>query len=119
MTRQSGAVLLISLILLMVMSLLLTAMLTVTQLSHKSALAAQQQLQLSQQALQQHLAALPVAGQAIPVQLLAQCPGAYAGWSEGVLQCAVIRHESQQFSANRQAFIEYSSLLLLQNLAEE
>ncbi len=119
MAKQRGAVLLIALILLMVMSVLLAAMLTVSQLSHKSALAAQQQLQLSQQALQQHLSALPATGPALPAQMLAQCPALYAAWSAGGIQCAVIRLDSQQYSDDRRTYIAYSSLLLRQSLIEE
>ena len=119
MILQRGAVLLISLILLMVMSVLLSAMLTVSQLSHKSALAAQQQLQLSHLALQQHLGALPAAAQALPGQQLSQCPASYVAWSENAVQCAVVRVDSQQYSDNRQTYVAYSSLVLRQNLQQE
>lgn len=117
MANSRGAVLITSLIYLLVMSLLLSAMLIVTQLSHKAALAGQQQLQLAQQALQQHLSA--VNSNAAAGQALAQCPAAYAAWSEGSVQCQVIRLQTQQYAANRQAYAAYSSLLLRQSLVEE
>ena len=118
MANSRGAVLITSLIYLLVMSLLLSAMLIVTQLSHKAALAGQQQLQLSQQALQQHLSAVNN-NAAAPEQTLAQCPAAYAAWSEGSVQCQVIRLQTQQYAANRQAYAAYSSLLLRQSLVEQ
>lgn len=120
MANSRGAVLITSLIYLLVMSLLLSAMLIVTQLSHKAALAGQQQLQLSQQALQQHLSAVNsnVAAPE-PEQMLAQCPAAYAAWSEGSVQCQVIRLQTEQYAANRQAYAAYSSLLLRQTLVEQ
>lgn len=118
MANSRGAVLITSLIYLLVMSLLLSAMLVVTQLSHKAALAGQLQLQLSHQALQQHLSALNRNAEA-QGQELAQCPAAYAAWSEGSVQCQVIRLETEQYAANRRAYAAYSSLLLHQSLVED
>ncbi len=119
MLISRGAVLIMTLIFLLVMSLLLAAMLTVSQLSHKAALAGQQQLQLSQLALQQHLNAVHTGAGAVQGQVLAQCPAAYAAWSSGSVQCAVIRLDTQQYSDNRQAYAAYSSLLLQQALIKE
>lgn len=121
MSRQHGIVLIISLVFLLVMSLLVAAMLLVTQLSHKTSVAGQQQLILGQEALQQHITMLQAAGDAAHVngQVMSVCPAQYAAWSDGVLQCELLQLDSESYSANRHFYAAYSSLLLKQQLLPE
>src|SRR5690606_2036095 len=92
MTQIKGMVLILALVFLLVMTLLVTASLLISQLSHKAALAGQQQLQLSQKALQHHLTqtTMPADDNAVPTEIMTDCPAQYAGWSTGALRCEVL-----------------------------
>lgn len=118
MKTQQGAVLLLTLIFLLVMSILLNAMLMVSQLSHKSTQAAQQQLQLSASVWHRHLASARVP-QTDERAELAPCPASYAAWSHQRLRCRIIRLDTADYSSNYTSYAAYSSLLLQQELAEE
>lgn len=119
MQRQQGMVLVIALIFLLVMSLLVFASLLAGQLSVKTASAGQQQLQVSQQAMQEHLTALSALttnAEPLPGHVLSQCPAQYAAWSDSELQCEVLQLQTQSLSANQQFASSYTSLVLKQRL---
>jgi type II secretory pathway pseudopilin PulG len=118
MKLAKGMVLIITLVLLLIMTLMVSALLILSQLSHKSAYAGQQQLQLSQQAMRQHLeqvAGLQY-GDVDNVRVIAECPAQYAAWSAGALHCEMLQLETQSYSDNQQFYAGYSSLLLKQRL---
>lgn len=121
MTRHNGMVLIIALVFLLVMSLLISAMLLVSQLSHKSAYAGQQQLQTAQDALAQHIAALnTLAGQNdAERQRLTACPASYAAWSGGSVKCEMMQIDTAAYSDNRLFYAGYSSLILRTALIQE
>jgi 5-bromo-4-chloroindolyl phosphate hydrolysis protein len=121
MTRPIGMVLIMALVFLLIMALLVSAMLLVSQLSHKAAYAGQQQLQISQRTLQQHLTETQLVPPDLPVQRheLQQCPAQYAAWSDGVLQCEVLQLTTETYSDNGHFYAGYSSLMLQQSLALE
>ncbi|WP_397471491.1 hypothetical protein [Rheinheimera sp.] len=119
MTQMKGVVLILALVFLLVMTLLVTASLLISQLSHKAALSGQQQLQISQQALQQHFtqATALADDNAEPTEVMADCPAQYAGWSAGALRCEVFYLSTDTYSDNRQFYAGYSSIILKQHLA--
>lgn len=121
MKHTEGMVLIIAMVFLLIMTLMVSAMLLISQLSHKSAHAAQQQLQLSQQALQQHLAQARLLKHATlnNVRVLADCPAQYAAWSAGSLHCEMLQLDTQTYSDNQQFYAGYSSLLVKQQLQAE
>lgn len=116
-----GMVLVMALVFLLVMTLLVCASLLLSQLSHKTALSGQQQLQLSQQALQQHLSQTPLEAEegTEPLRVLADCPPQYAAWSAGALQCEMLQLNTETYSESRQFYAGYSSLLLKQDLVQQ
>lgn len=121
MKTNTGMVLIMVLVFLLVMALLVSAMLLVSQLSHKTAYAAQQQLQISQRALRQHmqhLAAMP-ADAPSAAEPMVDCPARYAAWSGGALQCELLQLDTETYSAGRHFYAGYSSLVLKQRLAQE
>ncbi len=113
--RNRGMVLLTALLFLMVMLLMVSGNLLISQLSAKSAEAAQQQLKLEYQALEQHLLMLKGLD---PAELprnsldLPACPAIYAAWSDAELQCELLFVESSLQSEARPAMTRYNSLLL-------
>jgi type II secretory pathway component PulK len=121
MKSTNGMVLIIALVFLLIMTLMVSAMLLLSQLSHKSAFAGQQQLQLSHQALQQHLEQVRILQyqQAEHSTVLADCPAQYAAWSGGTLQCEMLQLDTQSYTDNHHFYAGYSSLLLKQNLITE
>ena len=121
MAINKGMVLIVVLVFLLVMALLVSAMLLVSQLSHKTAYAAQQQLQTSQLALKQHLSQLTSlpAGELPAAELMADCPASYAAWSGGAVQCELLRVDTETYSGGRHFYAGYSSLLLRQSLAQK
>lgn len=120
MVQSKGVVLIMALVFLLVMTLLVTASLLISQLSHKTALAGQQQLQLSQNALQQHLIQTAVPADATdPAAAVTDCPPQYAGWSTGALRCEVLYLSTEAYSDNRHFYAGYSSIMLKQQLASQ
>lgn len=120
MAAAKGIILVMALIFLLVMTLLVSAMLLVSQLSHKAALSGQQQLQLSHRALQQHLQQVPLMTDVVvaPNQLLADCPAEYAAWSSGSVTCGELVLNTEFYSEDRHFYAGYSSLILRKDLAE-
>lgn len=118
MKSAHGMVLIITIVLLMVMTLMVSAMLILSQLSHKSAYAGQQQLQISQQAMWQHMEQVAGLrdGDVGDIRVVAECPAQYAAWSGGTLHCEMLQLETQSYSTNQQFYAGYSSLLLKQSL---
>ena len=121
MTTHKGMVLIMALVFLLVMSLLISAMLLVSQLSHKSAYAGQQQLQTAQEALAQHIAVLnALTDEAAAVsRTMTACPASYAAWSGGAVQCEVIQVDTAAYSDSRLFYAGYSSLVLKTTLIQE
>lgn len=117
MKTHRGAVLLLTLIFLLVMSILLNAMLMISQLSHKSSQSAQQQMQLSASVWQRHLAAAQIP-QVDDSAGLTACPASYAAWSHQRLRCRIFRLDTADYSSNFTSYAAYSSLLLQQQLVE-
>lgn len=115
MKRINGMVLIMALVFLLIMTLLVSASLLISQLSYKSALAGQQQLQLSQQALQQHL----MGGDNVQPESMQGCPAQYAGWSADSLRCEVLFLTTDVYSESRHFYIGYNSILLKQYLITE
>lgn len=114
--KNRGMVLLTALLFLMIMLLLVSSNLFISQLSMKSAQAAQQQLQLEFQALEQHLlrvkslepTELPQNSISLPA-----CPAVYAAWSDASLQCELLLLEtSMQSQATAPLISRYNSLVL-------
>lgn len=120
MTHIKGMVLIMALVFLLVMTLLVTASLLISQLSQKAALAGQQQLLLSQKALQQHLTQTTMLSddEVVPTEVMTDCPAQYAGWSAGALRCEVLHLNTDTYSDNRHFYAGYSSIMLKQQLAE-
>jgi len=116
MTHVNGMVLIMALVFLLIMSLLVSATLLVSQLSYKAAYSGQQQLQLAQHALQQHLQQTQLIADDAETQSLADCPASYAAWSVGALQCEVVLHNTETYSDNRLFYAGYSSIVLRQRL---
>jgi Tfp pilus assembly protein PilX len=121
MTTHKGMVLIMALVFLLVMSLLISAMLLVTQLSHKAAYAGQQQLQTAQEALAQHIAVLNMlTDEAAAVsRTMTACPASYAAWSGGAVQCEVMQVDTAAYSDSRLFYAGYSSLVLKTTLIQE
>lgn len=117
MTTYKGMVLIMALVFLLIMSLLISAMLLVTQLSHKTAYAGQQQLQTAQDALTQHINELnTLTDDAVVKQTLTVCPASYAAWSGDALQCEVLQIDTSAYSDSRLFYAGYSSLVLKASL---
>lgn len=118
---HKGMVLIMAMVFLLVMSLLISAMLLVSQLSHKTAYAGQQQLQTAHQALAQHMAVLSsFNGDAAAIrQTMTACPASYAAWSGGAVQCEVIQVDTAAYSESRLFYAGYSSLVLKTTLIQE
>jgi type II secretory pathway pseudopilin PulG len=113
--KNHGMVLLTTLIILMIMLLLVSSSLFISQLSLKSAQAAQQQLQLDHQAQAQHLRGVKQLAPATIEQGifdLPTCPGVYAAWSDTHLQCELLLLETSLESQAAPLITRYNSLVL-------
>lgn len=113
--KNRGMVLLTALLFLLVMLLMVASNLYISQLSMKSAQAAQQQLQLEYHALQQHLSQLNgLDPSELPINTinLPACPGVYAAWSDAALQCELLFLETSMQSNNAPLMSRYNSLVL-------
>ncbi|CAM3731960.1 SRPBCC family protein [Rheinheimera salexigens] len=118
MSTSRGMVLVIALVMLVSMTLIMTASLYVSQLSKKSATAGQQQLQVAQKALAEHLAALNTS----PVEAVDEfvvCPAEYAAWSDSVLRCKTLLLSTETYGPRGRFYSGYTSLVLQQSLTEE
>jgi hypothetical protein len=118
MCTSRGMVLIMALIMLLSMTLIMTASLYISQLSQKSATAGQQQLQISHQALTEHLNVLD-SSQIETVDEFVICPAQYAAWSDTVLRCKTILLSTETFGPRRRFYSGYSSVLLQQALTDE
>lgn len=113
--KNRGMALLTALLFLIIMLLMVASNLYISQLSMKSAQAAQQQLQLEYHALQHHLSQLSGLD---PTELppntinLAACPGVYAAWSDAALQCELLFLETSMQSKQVPLVSRYNSLVL-------
>lgn len=115
--KEHGMVLVSALLFLLVMLLVVSSNLVLSQLSFRSAQTAQQQLQLEFQTLEQHLKKLNgLNEQDIPhaINALPSCPGTYAAWSDPVLQCEVLYLETSKQQPT--AMLRYTSLMLRKHL---
>lgn len=113
--KNRGMALLTALLFIMVTLLMVTSNLVISQLSMKSAQAAQQQLQLEYAALQQHLAELNgLDPTALPPNTIAlpACPGVYAAWSDTTLQCELLLLETSLRQDTAPIKSRYNSLVL-------
>ncbi|MDR6983258.1 Tfp pilus assembly protein PilX [Rheinheimera pacifica] len=121
MTPHKGMVLIMALVFLLVMSLLISAMLLVTQLSHKAAYAGQQQLQTAQQALAQHITVLNALTEDAVAnrRMMTTCPASYAAWSGSAVQCEVVQVDTAAYSDSKLFYAGYSSLVLKTTLIQE
>ena len=122
MHKVRGLVLVMSLLLLLMMALILSASLFVSQLSQKSAQAGQQQFVLSAQARSEHLAAVSApdpAAEGEEAAAYGSCPAQYAAWSGTQLRCRTVLISTQTFSADKHFFSGYTSVLLRQTLQSE
>ncbi|MFN3710567.1 hypothetical protein [Alishewanella aestuarii] len=117
--REQGMVLLSALLFLVVMLLMVSSNLYISQLSVKSAQAAQQQLQLDVQALQAHLLQLSGLDPELlpdPVSALPSCPGTYAAWSDASMQCELVLFETAEQHHQYPLYTRYGSMLLRKRL---
>lgn len=122
MKHVNGMVLLFALIILMVMSLIVSSMLIISQMSHKAAYAGQQQLLISQQAFTTHINQISSLQNHEPVdsaKALSSCPAQYAAWSGGVLNCELMQLNTQVQSDNKLFYNSYGSVLIKQTLVME
>lgn len=120
--QQRGMALISALIFLMVMLLMVSSNLFISQLSLKSAEAAQQQLLLEQQGWQQHYSALRTldgATELAGVQPLAACPASFAAWSGQYLDCDWLAFSTQLSSDDSRLQLAFSSVLIRQQLKIE
>ena len=113
--KNRGMVLLTALLFLMIMLFMVGSNLLISQLSMKTAQAAQQQLQLEYRALEQHLLSLNnINNSELPLNLinLPACPGVYAAWSDASLQCELLFLETSMQSHTAPLVTRYNSLVL-------
>ena len=121
MKHVNGMVLLFALIILMVMSLIVSSMLIISQMSHKAAHAGQQQLFISRQAFIQHMDQISAVQNHEPdnAMNLSSCPAQYAAWSGGTLHCELLQLNTQALSDNKLFYNSYGSVLIKQTLVME
>ncbi len=119
--QQSGMALVSALIFLLVMLLIVSANLFVSQMSIKSAQAAQQQLLFEQRALTAHLNAVSELTDAnndadADATVFGRCPASYAVWSDAFIQCDVLDMVTRLLSDDSRFAASYRSMLLRQQL---
>ncbi|KKO48442.1 hypothetical protein VT06_11905 [Arsukibacterium sp. MJ3] len=108
-----------ALIFLLVMLLIVSANLFISQMSIKSAQAAQQQLLFEQQALAAHLSSVSAAtsdSSEVELAEVSRCPASYAIWSDSIIQCDVLTLATRLLSDDSRFATSYSSMLLRQRL---
>lgn len=121
MKQNRGIALIFAVIILMILTLVVSSMLMIAQLSHKASQAGQQQLVISRQALNLHLSQINSLQQneVDETVALSSCPAQYAAWSGGILKCELIEINTQSHSDNQLFYNSFSSLVLKQDLAKE
>lgn len=120
--QQRGMALISALIFLMVMLLMVSSSLFISQLSLKSAEAAQQQLLLEQRGWQQHytlLTTLDSTTELAGMQPLSACPASFAAWSGQYLNCDWLEFSTELSSEDGRLQLAFSSMLLRQQLKLE
>ncbi|WP_333608152.1 hypothetical protein [Arsukibacterium sp.] len=120
--QQRGMALISALIFLMVMLLMVSSSLFISQLSLKSAQAAQQQLLLEQQGWQQHYSSLTTLDsdtELAGVQRLSACPASFAAWSGQYLDCEWLEFSTELHSEDSRLHLAFSSMLLRHQLKLE
>ncbi|HAW93947.1 MULTISPECIES: hypothetical protein [unclassified Arsukibacterium] len=119
--RQSGMALISALIFLLVMLLIVSTNLVISQMSTKSAQAAQRQLRFEHQALAFHLRAVTDTTSAVSeadLTLVSRCPASYAVWSESLVQCDLLTLATNLLSDDHKFAAGYSSMLLRQQVVD-
>ncbi|SNY54496.1 hypothetical protein SAMN06297280_2665 [Arsukibacterium tuosuense] len=117
--RQSGMALISALIFLLVMLLIVSANLFISQMSIKSAQAAQRQLLFEQRALALHLSSVSdatLASSETDLIITSRCPASYAVWSDSLIQCDLLTLATSLVSDDSRFASSYSSMLLRQQL---
>ena len=117
--RQSGVALVSALIFLLVMLLIVSANLFISQMSIKSAQAAQRQLLFEQRALVLHLSSLSDATSSsseADLTIISRCPASYAVWSDSLIQCDLLTLATSLLSDDSRFATSYNSMLLRQTL---
>jgi len=117
--RQSGMALICALIFLLVMLLIVSANLFISQMSIKSAQAAQRQLLFEQRALALHLSSVSDAtntSSETDLTVVSRCPASYAVWSDSLIQCDLLTLATSLLSDDSRLATSYSSMLLRQQI---
>ncbi|MDX1538985.1 hypothetical protein [Arsukibacterium sp.] len=119
--RQSGIALISALIFLLVMLLIVSANLFISQMSIKSAQAAQQQLLFEQRALALHLSSVNDAtldSSEAELTIISRCPASYAVWSESIIDCDLLTLATSLLSDDNRFATSYRSMLLRQQIVD-
>lgn len=119
--RQSGIALISALIFLLVMLLIVSANLFISQMSIKSAQAAQQQLLFEQRALALHLSSVNDAtldSSEAELTIISRCPASYAVWSESIIDCDLLTLATSLLSDDSRFATSYRSMLLRQQIVD-
>ncbi|MDX1677920.1 hypothetical protein [Arsukibacterium sp.] len=119
--RQRGIALISALIFLLVMLLIVSTNLFISQMSIKSAQAAQQQLLFEQRALMLHLSSVRAVrdnSSEAEFTLSGRCPASYAVWSESVIECDLLTLATRSLSDDNRFATSYHSMLLRQRIAD-
>jgi Tfp pilus assembly protein PilV len=119
--RQSGIALISALIFLLIMLLIVSANLFISQMSIKSAQAAQQQLLFEQRALALHLSSVSDAtldSSEAELTVASRCPASYAVWSESIIDCDLFTLATSLLSDDSRFATSYHTMLLRQQIAE-
>jgi hypothetical protein len=119
--RQSGIALISALIFLLIMLLVVSANLFISQMSIKSAQAAQQQLVFEQRALALHLSSVSDAtldSSDAELTNVSRCPASYAVWSESIINCDLLTLATSLLSDDSRFATSYRTMLLRQQIVE-
>ncbi|WP_213996749.1 hypothetical protein [Arsukibacterium sp.] len=119
--RQSGMALISALIFLLVMLLIVSANLFISQMSMKSAQAAQRQLLFEQRALALHLNSVSDAtstSSEADFTIISRCPASYAVWSDSLIKCDLLTLATSLLSDDSRFAASYSSMLVRQQLID-
>ncbi|MAD75261.1 MAG: hypothetical protein CML20_10805 [Rheinheimera sp.] len=119
--RQSGMALISALIFLLIMLLIVSANLFISQMSIKSAQSAQRQLLFEQQALALHLNSVTDTTDDISetdLTVVSRCPASYAVWSDTLVQCDLLTLATSLLSDDSRFATSYSSMLLRQKIVD-
>lgn len=119
--RQSGIALISALIFLLVMLLIVSANLFISQMSIKSAQAAQQHLLFEQRALALHLSSVNDAtldSSEAELTIISRCPASYAVWSESIVDCDLLTLATSLLSDDSRFATSYRSMLLRQQIVD-